>query len=213
MKILIVDDHAIVRAGLKQIISSSADMFVVDEADSANEALAKLRKTDYSLVMLDIFMPGKSGLDALREIKSEYPGLPVLMLSMYPEEQYAIRTLRLGAAGYMKKDALPEEVLTAVRKVGAGRKYISPSVAEKLAVNLDVETKKEVYETLSDREYEILRMIATGKTAGEIAAQLHLSVKTISTYRRRILEKMQLKNNAELINYALKTSLLDAGPS
>ena len=209
IKILIVDDHSVVRAGLKQIISGVADMVVVDDAGSANEALDKIRKTFFSVVVLDIAMPGKSGLDALKEIKLEFPRLPVLMLSMYPEDQYAIRALRSGAAGYMTKDTAPEELVTALRSVAAGKKYISPSLAERLAFNLDIESNREAHETLSDREYQVLRLIASGKTISEIAEQLSLSVKTISTYRGRILEKMQLKNNAELTNYAIKYHLTD----
>src|SRR5208337_3916828 len=207
INILIVDDHAVVRAGLRQIISDVSDMAVADEADSAIEALTKIRKKGYSMVVLDISMPGKSGLDVLKEIRNEHPKLPVLMLSMYPEDQYAIRVLRSGASGYMTKDSAPEELVTAIRTVAAGRKYISPLLAEKLAFNLDEDTKKEPHEMLSDREYQVLCMIASGKTASEIADQLSLSVKTISTYRSRILEKMKLKNNAELTNYAIKNHL------
>lgn len=208
IKILIADDHSVVRAGLKQIISGVTDMVVVDEVGSANEALDKIRTTYYSVVVLDIAMPGKSGLDALKEIKCEFPRLPVLMLSMYPEDQYAIRVLRSGAAGYMTKDTAPEELVTALRTVAAGRKYISPSLAERLAFNLDVDTQKEAHEMLSDREYEVLCMIAGSRTISQIAEQLNLSVKTISTFRGRILEKMRLENNAELINYAIKNNLI-----
>jgi len=209
IKVLIADDHSVVRAGLKQIISGVPDMIVVDEAENATEVLDKIRKTYYSVVVLDIAMPGKSGLDALKEIKAEFPRLPVLMLSMYPEDQYAIRALRSGAAGYMTKDSAPEELVTALRTVSTGRKYISPSLAERLAFNLDSDTKKESHEMLSDREYQVLCLIARGKTISEIAEQLSLSVKTISTYRGRILEKMQLKNNAELTNYAVRHHLTD----
>ncbi len=209
IRILIADDHSVVRAGLRQILSGVSDMTVVDEASSAYEAIDKIRRNYYSVIVLDIAMPGKSGLDALKEIKGEYPDLPVLMLSMYPEDQYAIRVLRSGASGYMTKDSAPEELVTAIRTVAAGRKYISPPLAEKLAFNLDEDTKKEPHEMLSDREYQVLCMIASGKTASEIADQLSLSVKTISTYRGRILEKMKLKNNAELTNYAIKNHLID----
>ncbi len=208
INILIVDDHAVVRAGLRQIISGVSDMAVADEADSAIEALTKIRKKGYSMVVLDIAMPGKSGLDVLKEIRSEHPKLPVLMLSMYPEDQYAVRALRSGASGYMTKDSAPEELVTAIRTVAAGRKYISSDLAERLALNLDTDMKKEPHEILSDREYQVLCSIASGKTIGEIADQLSLSVKTISTYRSRILEKMQLKNNAELTNYAIRNHLI-----
>ena len=207
--ILIVDDHAVVRAGLRQIISSLFDAGDTDEADSAVEALTKIRKKVYSLVVLDISMPGKSGLDVLKEIRTEQPKLPVLMLSMYPEDQYAVRALRSGASGYMTKDSAPEELLTALRTVAAGRKYISSDLAERLAFNLDVDMKKDPHEMLSDREYQVLCMIGSGNTISEIGDQLSLSVKTISTYRSRILEKMQLKNNAELTNYAIRNHLVN----
>jgi len=209
INILIVDDHAVVRAGLRQIISGVSDMTVADEADSAFDALAKIRKKRYSMVVLDISMPGKSGLDVLKEIRNEHPKLPVLMLSMYPEDQYAVRALRSGASGYMTKDSAPDELVTAIRTVAGGRKYISSDLAERLAFNLDVDMKKEPHEILSDREYQVLCTIASGKTISEIADQLSLSVKTISTYRSRILEKMQLKNNAELTNYAIRNHLVD----
>jgi len=209
INILIVDDHAVVRAGLRQIISGVSDMTVADEADGGAEALTKIRKKCCSMVVLDISMPDKSGLDVLKEIKNEHPKLPVLMLSMYPEDQYAVRSLRSGASGYMTKDSAPEELVTAIRTVAAGRKYISSDLAEKLAFNLDVDMKKDPHEMLSDREYQVLCMIASGKTISEIADQLCLSVKTISTYRSRILEKMQLKNNSELTNYAIRNHLID----
>ncbi len=209
INVLIVDDHAVVRAGLRQIISGVSDMVVADEADGAIEALTKIRKKGYSMVVLDISMPGKSGLDVLKEIRNEHPKLPVLMLSMYPEDQYAVRALRSGASGYMTKDSAPEELVTAIRTVAAGRKYISSDLAERLAFNLDSDMRKEPHEILSDREYQVLCTIASGKTISEIADQLSLSVKTISTYRSRILEKMQLKNNAELTHYAIRNHLID----
>ena len=209
INVLIGDDHSVVRIGLKKILSGVSDIAVVDEAASAIEVLDKVRKNDYSVVVLDIAMPGKSGLDALKEIRSERPKLPVLILSMYPEDQYAIRVLRAGAAGYMTKDSAPEELVSAIRVVAEGRKYVSPTFAEILALNLDVDKEKELHEQLSDREYEVLCMIASGKTIGEIAGILFLSVKTISTYRSRILEKMRLKNNAELTSYAIQNHLVD----
>jgi DNA-binding NarL/FixJ family response regulator len=184
-------------------------MAVSDEADDGIEALTKIRNKRYSVVVLDISMPGKSGLDVLKEIRHEYPELPVLMLSMYPEDQYALRTLRSGAWGYMTKDSAPEELVTAILTVAAGSKYISSDLAERLAHKLDADMKKEPHEILSDREYQVLCMMASGKTITEIAYQFSLSVKTISTYRCRILEKMQLKNNAELINYAIRNNLTD----
>jgi len=209
IKILIADDHSVVRAGLKQILSEVPDMTVVDEVSNANEAIDKIRRKDYSIVIMDIYMPGKSGFDALKEIKYEYPGLPVLMLSMYPEDQYAIRVLRSGASGYITKDSAIEVLVTAVRTIAAGKKYISPSIAEKLVFHLDDDANKEPHEILSDREYQVLCMIASGKTVSEIADQLSLSVKTVSTYRSRILEKMQMKNNSELTSYVIKNSLIE----
>jgi two-component system, NarL family, invasion response regulator UvrY len=208
IEILIVDDHAVVRTGLKQILSEIPDMTITDEACDARGALDKIRTNNYSVVVLDIALPGKSGLDVLKEIKSERPGLPVLILSMYPEDQYAIRVLKSGAAGYMTKESAPEELVTAVRTVADGKKYISPSVAERLASHLDFAGKKELHEMLSDREYQVLCMIASGKSSSEIAEELSLSVKTISTYRSRILEKMNLSNNAELTTYAIQKHLI-----
>ena len=209
IKVLIADDHSVVRVGLRQILSGIRDIAVIDEAANAIEVLEKVKKNDYSVVILDIAMPGKSGLDALKEIKIERPKLPVLILSMYPEDQYAIRVLRAGAAGYMTKDSAPDELVTAVRIVAEGRKYVSPTFAEILALNLDIDREKELHEMLSDREYEVLCMIASGKTLSEIAGLLFLSVKTISTYRSRILEKMHLKNNAELTSYAIQNHLIE----
>jgi len=209
IEILIVDDHAVVRTGLRQILSEISDMTITDEACDAKEALDKIKTRNYSVIVLDIALPGKSGLDVLKEIKNERPGLPVLILSMYPEDQYAIRVLKSGAAGYMTKESAPEELVTAVRTVAGGKKYISPSVAEKLASHLDFAGKKELHEMLSDREYQVLCMIASGKPPGEIAEELSLSVKTISTYRSRILEKMNLSNNAELTTYAIQKHLIN----
>jgi two-component system invasion response regulator UvrY len=208
INVLIADDHSVVRAGLRQIISGVDDLVVADEVGSADEALDKIRKKSYSVVVLDIEMPGRSGLDVLKEIKCEFPGLPVLMLTMHREDYFAVKALRSGAAGYMTKDTAPEELLAAVRTVAAGRKYISQSLAERLSCNLDAETKKEAHEALSEREYEVLCLIAAGKTVSQIADQLTLSVKTVSTYRVRTLEKMRLRSNAELTNYAIKNGLI-----
>lgn len=209
IKILIADDHTIVRKGLKQILAETPDMVVVDEASNGNEVLAKVRKDDYSVVLLDISMPGKSGLDVLKELKSDRPKLPVLILSMYPEEQYAVRVLRAGASGYLTKEGAPEELIAAIRKVVQGKKYVSASLAEKLAFDLESDSQKPLHETLSDREFQVMRMIASGKTVSEISEELSLSVKTISTYRTRILEKMRMKNNAELTHYAVQNRLAD----
>lgn len=209
LRILIADDHPIVREGLKQILAETFDMVVADEASSGQEALDKVWKNDYDVVLLDISMPGRSGLDILKQLKSERPKLPVLILSIHPEEQYAVRALRAGASGYLTKESAPDELIVAIRKVSLSGKYVSSSLAEKLAFDLEIDTEKPIHETLSDREYQVMCMIASGKTVNEIAKELFLSVKTISTYRSRILEKMRMNNNAELIRYAIKNQLVD----
>jgi len=208
IKILIADDHPIVRAGFKQVISDMPDMLVADEAGNGQEVLNLIGKKDYDLVLLDISMPGRSGLEILKDLKSEKPKLPVLILSIYPEEQYAIRALRAGASGYMTKASAPNELILAIRKISEGGKYISASLAEKLAYYLDGDAAKPPHETLSDREYQVMLMIASGKTVTEIANELCLSVKTISTYRTHIREKMKMKNNAEMTLYALQNKLV-----
>jgi DNA-binding NarL/FixJ family response regulator len=209
IKILIADDHAIVRRGLKQILAETPDMTVIDEASNGHEVLTKVMKHDYSVVLLDISMPGKSGLDVLKELKNERPKLPVLILSMYPEEQYAVRVLRAGASGYLTKEGAPEELIYAIRKVVQGKKYVSASLAEKLVFDLDGDSQKPLHESLSDREFQVLCMIASGKTVSDISEELALSVKTISTYRTRLLEKMKMKNNAELTHYAVQNHLVE----
>ena len=209
IKILIADDHPVVRKGLKEIIEEIPDMVVSSEANNGQEALEKVRKNDFDIVVLDISMPGISGLDILKQLKSEKPELSILVLSMYPEEQYAVRVLRAGASGYLTKESAPEELIAAIRKASKGGKYISSSLAEKLAFDLETDAERQLHETLSDREYQVMRMIASGKTAKEIGEKLFLSVKTISTYRARILEKMEMKSNAELIHYALKHGLVE----
>ena len=209
IKILIADDHPVVRKGLKEIIEVTPDMMVGDEASNGRETLEKVRKSDFDVVLLDISMPGRSGLDILKELKSEKPELSVLILSMHPEEQYAVRVLKAGASGYLIKESAPGELIAAIRKASKGRKYISSSLAEKLAFDLEIDAEKPLHETLSDREYEVMRMIASGKTISEIAKKLFLSVKTISTYRSRILEKTGMKSNAELTHYALKNRLVE----
>jgi DNA-binding NarL/FixJ family response regulator len=209
IKILIADDHAIVREGLKQILLESPDLVVVAEASTGQEVLDKVVKNDLDLVVLDISMPGRGGVDILKEIKSLKPKLPVLILSMYPEEQYAVRVLKSGASGYLTKESAPIELVKAIRQISQGKKYISPSLAEKLAVDLEVSPDKLPHETLSDREYQVMCMIASGKTLKEIADGLSLSIKTISTYRSRILEKMNMRTNAELTHYAVKNRLVD----
>jgi len=209
LKILIADDHAIVRQGLKQIVAETRDMVVAGEASNGQELFNKLKEDDYDVIVLDITMPGRSGMDVLRQLRSERPRLPVLILSVHSEEQYALRALRAGASGYLTKESAPDELVVAIRKVSLGGKYISSSLAEKLAFELEVGREQAPHETLSDREYQVMCMIASGKTVTEIAQELYLSEKTISTYRTRILEKMQMKNNAELTYYAIKNGLVD----
>jgi len=209
IRIMIADDHRIVREGLKQILAETPDMIVVDEASNGQEVLGKVWENDYDVVLLDISMPGRSGLDILKQLKNERPKLAVLVLSMYSEEQYAIRALRAGASGYMTKESAPDELIEAIRKVSTGRKYISPTVAEKLAVSLEANDERPAHENLSDREYQVMCMIASGKTIKTIADELSLSVKTVSTYRTRILEKMRMKNNAELTHYSIQNRLVE----
>ena len=209
IKILIADDHAVVREGLKQIVQETHDIVVNGEAANGHEVLQLMDKDDWDVVLLDINMPGRSGLDVLKQLRAEKPGLPVLMLTMYPEEQYSVRALRAGASGYLTKESVPDELISAIRKVSAGRKYISSSLAEKLAYDLDLDKEAPVHESLSDREYEVLCMIAQGDTVKDIADKLCLSIKTISTYRSRILEKMHMKKNAELMHYAIKHGLVE----
>ena len=209
IRILIADDHPVVRQGLKQIITETSDMVVADEAGNAQEVLDKVWNNDYDVVVLDITMPGRGGLDILKQLKVEKFGLPVLILSIHPEEQYAVRALKAGAAGYLTKGSAPEELTAAIRQVSAGKKYISSSLAEKLALHLENDTDKPIHEKLSDREFQILCKIASGEALKEIAQELFLSEKTISTYRSRILDKMNMKSNAELTYYAIKNGLID----
>jgi DNA-binding NarL/FixJ family response regulator len=209
IRILIADDHTIVREGLKQILAETRDMVVADEASNGQEVFTKVSKNEYDVVLLDISMPGRSGLEVLKQLKSERPKLPILILSMYSEEQYAMRALRAGASGYMTKESAPDELIEAIRKVSQGRKYVSPSLAEKLAVSLELGEEKPPHEMLSDREYQVMCMIASGKTIKEIAEELSLSVKTISTYRSRILEKLNFKTNAAITHYAVQNRLVE----
>lgn len=208
IKILIADDHPIVRQGLRQVINETTDLVVTGEAGNAAEALYEVSQQNYDVILLDISMPGRSGLEALCELKNAKPGLRVLILSTYPEEQYAVRAFKDGADGYLTKLSAPEELLNAIRKVALGGKYVSPELAERLVFNLEKNADRPLHEKLSDREYEVMCMIAAGKTITEIAQALSLSAKTISTYRARILEKMQMKNNAEMMLYAIKQGLV-----
>lgn len=209
IKILIADDHAIVREGLKQILAETPDMVVADEANNGHDVVTKVLKNDFDVVLLDISMPGRNGIDILKQLKTERPRISVLILSMYSEEQYAMRALRAGASGYLTKESAPDELIEAIRRVSQGRKYISPAVAEKLALNLEPGSERPPHEVLSDREYQVMCMIASGKTIKEIGDQLGLSVKTISTYRARVLEKLNIKNNAALTHYAIQNRLVE----
>lgn len=209
MRILITDDHAVVRQGLKLILADHFKKAVFGEARNATEALALVWKEKWDVVVLDITMPGRSGLEVLKEIKRSRPKLPVLVLSMHPEDQFAVRLLKAGAAGYLTKESAGEELVCAIKKVVAGGRYISPSLAERMASYLTIDVQKAPHERLSDREFLILRMIASGKQVSQIAKELSLSVATVSTYRGRILGKMDMKNNAELTHYALQKELVD----
>ncbi len=208
IRILIADDHAIVREGLKQVASDVPDMVVADEACDGLDVLSKVRRNQYDVIVLDIHMPGPSGIDILRQLKSEQPTLPILVLSMYPEEQYAVRALRAGASAYLTKGSAPDELVAAIRKVSLGGRYVTASLAEKLASYLQADWARPAHEELSDREYQVMCMIASGKTLTEIGEELSLSVKTISTYRSRVLAKMRLHNNAELTRYAIESGLV-----
>ncbi len=209
IKILIADDHAIVREGLKQIVAEEKDILVAGEAENSEQMMELLEKEKWSLVVLDINMPGKSGLEALKDIKLQYPELPVLILSMFSEDQYGIRAIKAGASGYLKKVSAPTELVTAIRKIVSGGKYINPSLAEKLADKFGETEKKSLHEKLSDREYQIMCNIALGKSAEEIAQDLSISINTVYTYRNRILEKMSMKSNVELTQYVMQNKLVE----
>ena len=207
IKVLIADDHAVVRKGLKQIIQEKTNLVVVGEASNGEEALDLVRKEDWDVVVLDISLPVRNGMEVLQAIKHSHPKLPVLMLSTYPEDQFGMRVLRAGAAGYMNKECALDDLVSAIHKVVAGGKYVSPTLAERFAFELCGDLKKEAHEYLSDREYDVMRMLGTGRLPAEIAQELSLSVKTVSTYRARVLEKLNLSNNAELIRYVLDHQL------
>lgn len=208
IRIIIADDHAVVRTGLKQIIESDPNLRVTGEASSGFELLEKIQEGNYDVVLLDISMPGKDGLETLKDIKRIKPKLPVLIFTVYPEDQYAVRLLKAGAAGYLNKECEPEELIEAIHRVAMGRKYVSENLAEILAQKIEETSSVPLHESLSDREFQVLCMIASGKTIKQIAEELQLSSNTISTYRIRILEKMKMKNNAELTHYAIKNGLV-----
>jgi len=208
LRVLIADDHTVVRRGLKQILLEGFPSAYVEEVADAEELIKKILQSNWDLVISDLSMPGRSGLEALQQIKQIQPKLPVLILSIHPEEQYAVRVLRAGAAGYLSKDMAPDELVVAVQKVMLGKKYITDSIAEKLASVLDQDSSKALHDSLSDREFTVLKFLAGGKSVSEIAESMFLSVTTVSTYRTRLMSKMNMKNNADLTLYAIENKLL-----
>jgi len=209
INVIVVDDHAIVREGVKKLLAETTDIRVRHEAANGNDAIKLCRDEPFDVLVLDISMPDKNGIDVLKQVKKEHPSSIVLMFSMHPEEHYAIRALKAGASGYLNKQCSPKELITAIRQVASGLKYISPSLAQQLANHIDEEHQAEPHTSLSDREYQTLVMIASGKAVSVIAKELSLSVKTISEYRSRLIFKMKLKNNAELTHYAIKNQLIE----
>ena len=207
--VLIADDHAIVRQGLKQILSETDDLVVTGEADDGAEALQLARQQPWDVFLLDVSMPNRNGIDTLKQLKKEFPRLPILILSMHPEEQYAVRALKAGAAGYLTKQSAPEQLVTAIRQVAGGKKYVSAAVAQQLVEALADDSDKLPHERITDREYQVLVMIAAGNPLTQIAESLNLGVATVSTYRARLLEKMGLRSTAELIRYGLENRLVD----
>jgi DNA-binding NarL/FixJ family response regulator len=208
MRILIADDHAVVRRGLKEILASEHDMEVVGEAKNGDEALELVRKLDWDVAVLDFSMPGRSGVELIKEIKRRYPSRPVLVLSMLPEEAHAAQVFKAGGSGYINKESAGEELTAAIRKVANGGKYVSANFAEKLATDLAPDAEKPLHESLSDREYRVMWLLASGKQINQIAAEMFLSPSTISTYRARILKKLKLSDNAGLVRYAVKQQLI-----
>ena len=206
--VLIADDHAIVRQGLRQILSETEDLVVAGEAEDGADALQLARQQEWDVFLLDISMPNRNGIDTLKQLKREHPRRPVLMLSMHAEDQYAVRAIQSGAAGYLTKQSAPEQLVTAIRQVALGKKYISPTLAEKLA-GLVAGGEKPPLEKLADRELEVLRLLAAGKTLTQIAESLNIAVATVSTYRARLLEKLQLSSTAELIRFGLEQGLAE----
>jgi DNA-binding NarL/FixJ family response regulator len=209
IKVMLADDHAIVRKGLRQLLEETGFIEVVAEADDYPAIMKAVRSFDMDVVVMDITMPGKNGIDVLKIVKGEKPKVAVLMLSMHPEDQYAVRALKAGASGYLTKNSAPEKLVEAIQTISGGRRYITPELAESLASHLTDDTDKPLHSTLSDREFQTIRLIASGRKLSEIAEELSLSPKTVSVYRARIMEKMKMKNNAELTHYALKHGLVD----
>lgn len=208
IKILVADDHEIVRKGMGTIISETSDLCLVGEAENGNEVLQKLNELNVDVLVMDFDMPGKNGLDTLIELKAVFPKLPVIILSIFPEDHYGTRFLKAGASGYLGKASASDQLVVAIRKVKNGGKYVSPELAEKLATDLNKDSEKPLHEMLTDREFQVFRMVANGKKIKEIADELCLSINTVSTYRGRILEKMDMRSNADLIHYAIKCGLV-----
>ncbi len=208
LRILIADDHTVVRKGLRQILLEEFPNAVIDEVPDAEELIKKVMSAQWDVVVSDLSMPGRSGLDALQQIKLSFPDLPVLILSIHPEEQYALRALKSGASGYLSKDTAPDELVKAVQKVLLGKKYISHSIAEKLANTFSSDSGKPAHENLSDREFDVMKLLANGKSVSDIADMLSLSVTTVSTYRARVMTKMNLRSNSDLTKYAIENKLI-----
>ncbi len=213
IKVLLADDHTIVRAGLKELLSETGDITVSGEANDGAEALARIRESDYDVAVLDMSMPGRSGIELIRQVKRERPRLPILVLSMHSEEQYAVRALKAGASGYLTKESAADQLVAAIRRIAAGGAFVTPETAQRLALDVSTAGAAAPHTLLSDREFQVLRLIADGKSVSEIAKQLTLSVKTISTHKTRIMRKMRLANQAELIRYAIEHELLDDPPA
>jgi DNA-binding NarL/FixJ family response regulator len=209
IRVLVADDHAIVRDGLRRILESTDDLVVAAEATNGFEVIERVRAGGFDLVLLDLSMPGKSGMELIRQVKAEAPKLPVLVLTMHEEEQYAVRAIRAGASGYLTKECASGQLVAAIRKVAAGRLFISPGVAEQLALEIMPSPDELPHRSLSDREFEIFELLVAGRSVTDIGEQLHLSVKTVSTHKTRIMEKMALDNSAALVRYALENKLLD----
>ena len=206
-RVLIADDHAIVREGLKRILGGQEGIDIAGEATNGHEVLEQVRRAGFAILLLDLSMPGKSGIDLIKQVKDESPRLRVLVLTMHEEDQYAVRAIRAGASGFLTKESAPAQLVSAIRRLAEGRLYISPSVAEQLALDLQPRTEEEPHKLLSDREFEVFRLLVDGRSISDIAAQLHLSVKTVSTHKTRILQKMSAASVADLVRYAIRHRL------
>lgn len=209
MRVLIADDHPVVRSGLRQVLDAAQDLTVAGEAKDGNDVVALAGRVAWDVAVIDYNMPGKAGVELVKELRHRFPGRPVLVLSMYPEDRYALRLLRAGAAGYLNKESAPEELVGALRKVAAGGRYVSPALAELLAADLSADDSRPAHEQLSDREYRVMWLLASGRPVHEIAREMMLRPSTVSTYRSRVFQKLQLRNNAELVQYAVRHHLVE----